>query len=350
MTLQASLPPPWHAVRDCKIYILDLSTDVAPALGIPQCDINDPKVRMIMCGPEAVRECLVMLFAMPAQMCISNAMELQVWPLAEPGELPWSMQHMKAMPHMHFQYAGQYWLTQALRNASGVLTDNIDEACLVWVDTYCYHQKLADVGDLAAPIVGSQRPTFLYMAASCQKGNDNCGKFMRYSAAVAFNDTAPDVQVMCTTSKDSKSYSEVQLEMRNSVFCLLPPGDYPCSNRLSEAILSGCIPVFIGPPWHEIPFHRGEVDWASMAVFLNITSEPSWLESPDCRSKQQKWYQSADVGFATVAVPDLPAAYEYLRRMPKDALQRHQAALERVIVVVLHFVEAHRHCLGLFAP
>ena len=138
--LQASLPPPWHAVRDCKIYILDLSTDVAPALGIPQCDINDPKVRMIMCGPEAVRECLVMLFAMPAQMCISNAMELQVWPLAEPGELPWSMQHMKAMPHMHFQYAGQYWLTQALRNASGVLTDNIDEACLVWVDTYCYHQ------------------------------------------------------------------------------------------------------------------------------------------------------------------------------------------------------------------
>ena len=154
---------------------------------------------------------------------------------------------------------------------------------------------------------------------------------------------------MCTTSKDSKSYSEVQLEMRNSVFCLLPPGDYPCSNRLSEAILSGCIPVvrnttlncmfaeswglgmilaatgqhvsracrcflqFIGPPWHEIPFHRGEVDWASMAVFLNITSEPSWLESPDCRSKQQKWYQSADVGFATVAVPDLPAAYEYLR-------------------------------------
>lgn len=47
---------------------------------------------------------------------------------------------MESMQHMHYQYAGQYWLTQALRNASGVLTDNIDEACLVWVDTYCYQQ------------------------------------------------------------------------------------------------------------------------------------------------------------------------------------------------------------------
>ncbi|EFN52236.1 hypothetical protein CHLNCDRAFT_139109 [Chlorella variabilis] len=183
---------------------------------------------------------------------------------------------MESMQHMHYQYAGQYWLTQALRNASGVLTDNIDEACLVWVDTYCYQQ------------------------------------------------------VLCTNLpvKVSKSYSEVQLEMRKSVFCLLPPGDTASSNRLTETILSGCIPVFIGPPWHEMPFHRGEVDWASMAVFLNIT-EASWLESPDCQFKQQKWYQSADVGFATVSVPDLPAAYEYLRTMPKDALERHQAALQR---------------------
>jgi hypothetical protein len=37
-------------------------------------------------------------------------------------------------------YAGQYWLNEALRNASGVLTDDIEQACLVWVDTYCYNQ------------------------------------------------------------------------------------------------------------------------------------------------------------------------------------------------------------------
>lgn len=52
---------------------------------------------------------------------------------------------MESMPHMNYVHAGQYWLTQALRNASGVLTDNIDEACLVWVDMYCYNQASSSV-------------------------------------------------------------------------------------------------------------------------------------------------------------------------------------------------------------
>jgi hypothetical protein len=103
-----ALPPPpaWHGVRDCPVYILDLSAEVAPQIGIPQCNISDP----------------------------------EVWPLDRPGELTWSLQRMERMHHSHYQYAGQWWLTEALRNASGVLTDNVDEACMVWVDSYCYNQ------------------------------------------------------------------------------------------------------------------------------------------------------------------------------------------------------------------
>jgi hypothetical protein len=63
-----------------------------------------------------------------------------MWPLAAPGPLPWELQRMKSIPHPHYMYAGQYWLNEALRNASGVLTDDIEQACLVWVDTYCYNQ------------------------------------------------------------------------------------------------------------------------------------------------------------------------------------------------------------------
>jgi hypothetical protein len=50
------------------------------------------------------------------------------------------MQRMEVMPHMHYQYAGLWWLTQSLRSTPAVLTDNIEEACLVWVDSYCYNQ------------------------------------------------------------------------------------------------------------------------------------------------------------------------------------------------------------------
>lgn len=71
---------------------------------------------------------------------LSHPAHGQVWPLDQPGELPWSLQRMERMHHSHYQYAGQWWLTQALRNASGLLTDNIDEACMVWVDSYCYNQ------------------------------------------------------------------------------------------------------------------------------------------------------------------------------------------------------------------
>jgi hypothetical protein len=74
------------------------------------------------------------------QPAAAAAARRQVWPLDRPGELTWSLQRMERMHHSHYQYAGQWWLTEALRNASGVLTDNVDEACMVWVDSYCYNQ------------------------------------------------------------------------------------------------------------------------------------------------------------------------------------------------------------------
>ena len=36
--------------------------------------------------------------------------------------------------------------------------------------------------------------------------------------------------------------------MRNATFCLSMPGDSASTRRLSETIMAGCIPVFIGDP------------------------------------------------------------------------------------------------------
>jgi hypothetical protein len=77
-----------------------------------------------------------------------------------------------------------------------------------------------------------------------------------------------------------------------------------------------------------MPFGNGEVDYASFAVFLNVTQSP-WRGTPACKQALHSWRQTADVGFATVAVPDLPAALQFLRSMPQQAVERRQAALER---------------------
>ena len=42
-------------------------------------------------------------------------------------------------------------------------------------------------------------------------------------------------------------------QMADSAFCLIMPGNSQSSQRLTEAFLTGCIPVFLGPPWHSLP-------------------------------------------------------------------------------------------------
>jgi hypothetical protein len=45
-------------------------------------------------------------------------------------------------------------------------------------------------------------------------------------------------------------------QMASSEFCLIMPGNSQSSQRLTEAFLTGCIPVFIGPPWHALPLRQ----------------------------------------------------------------------------------------------
>lgn len=42
-------------------------------------------------------------------------------------------------------------------------------------------------------------------------------------------------------------------KMRRTIFCPIVASNVQSSRRLSEAVLSGCIPVFFGPPFHTLP-------------------------------------------------------------------------------------------------
>lgn len=54
-----------------------------------------------------------------------------------------------------------------------------------------------------------------------------------------------------------------------------------CQNLLCAA---GCIPVFVGPPFHAMPFAR-HVDYAASSVFINLTDTRKWFGK-----EKAQWY------------------------------------------------------------
>ena len=58
--------------------------------------------------------------------------------------------------------------------------------------------------------------------------------------------------------------------MRKSIFCLVLPGDSASARRTTEIFMSGCIPVFLGPPYGSMPFAKA-VDYRSSSYVINVT-------------------------------------------------------------------------------
>ena len=88
----------------------------------------------------------------------------------------------------------------------------------------------------------------------------------------------PFLQADCACSLCSGAHAHAVLaaEMRRSTFCPVVAGDTASSARLTEVVLAGCIPVFIGEPWHSMPL-AGDVDYPSFALFLEIADTRRWI-------------------------------------------------------------------------
>lgn len=86
----------------------------------------------------------------------------------------------------------------------------------------------------------------------------NAGKLMRYWFSYKEWGNIPEMDVRCTDRQLSQeghlNFQEMFKKMRSAIFCPVFPGDAASTRRLSEIFLAGCIPVFLGPPYHSMPF------------------------------------------------------------------------------------------------
>ena len=89
---------------------------------------------------------------------------------------------------------------------------------------------------------------------------------------------------ICEGHLDHAAYLDA---MRRATFCPIVASNAQSSRRVSEAALSGCVPVFLGPPFHVLPL-ADAIDYASFSIFIRVRDAGAWIDPAAPR-----WDQSA---------------------------------------------------------
>ena len=121
----------------------------------------------------------------------------------------------------------------------------------------------------------------------------------------------------CDICDGSLPHDELMALYRRSTFCLIMPSNTQSSRRLSEVILSGCIPVFIGAPFHTLPLAQ-DIDWGSAAVFLQVAQTDAWINATSGNWRHNNlinmaWKLDAPIGNSIIAVETIEAGLDYLQ-------------------------------------
>merc|ERR1712032_1781340 len=77
-------------------------------------------------------------------------------------------------------------------------------------------------------------------------------------------------------NKHIKGFNDYVNDMENSQYCLVLEGDTPSSRRLFDAMISGCIPIFIGPKY-SMPFEN-LIPYDRFSIRIE---ENEWLNHPE---------------------------------------------------------------------
>ena len=86
------------------------------------------------------------------------------------------------------------------------------------------------------------------------------GGLKSQSLVVLLKTGSAAMQVACTDTDFKQNPQRVQPQpellgdMAQAQFCLVMPGNTQSSGHLADAFFTGCIPVFLGPPFHTLPF------------------------------------------------------------------------------------------------
>lgn len=107
-------------------------------------------------------------------------------------------------------------------------------------------------------------------------------------------------------------------------FCQRPN----CSPGWLQVILEGCIPVFVGPPFHTLPLAQ-DIDYAGMGLFLSVAQRPWVLDRPKDRQELADWAPDADIEPHVVRLDSLAGVYPYLKGLPPAVVAAKHAAVLR---------------------
>eukprot|EP00884_Botryococcus_braunii_P021589 jgi/Botrbrau1/8113/Bobra.0308s0008.1 len=159
----------------------------------------------------------------------------------------------------------------------------------------------------------------------------------------------PDVIVDCSgaASRTAGTYtrhSEFTQLLSRTRFCPVILGDEQNSQHVVERYIAGCIPVFVGPPYHALPFEK-EVWYSQSALFLNI-SDSYWLpgiamqwayprqrqdeDYPDFQQRQSQrdirslswWFPSGINTQDMISLGSLEDVLPFLRAVPDSVVKQ----------------------------
>ena len=194
--------------------------------------------------------------------------------------------------------------------------------------------------DLENDLQNVPRDLFMFFRGGCGHPDPSirnlfaAGKMMRYELVAALDAMgATDIHAECSCDicDNHMPHPEVQASYRRSKFCPIMPSNVQSSRRLSEVILAGCVPVFIGPPFHTLPLAQF-VDYSAMSLFFNI-SRPTWLNDSSPNHFQNhmvdKVWRLDDPGIeaTVITVETLQDAVAYLREMSEEAVAAKRRAV-----------------------
>ena len=195
--------------------------------------------------------------------------------------------------------------------------------------------------DHDSDLLNIDRDILIYFRGGCGHPNPTvrglfaAGKMLRYELvdAIETHRNAPDIDVKCSCDicDNHTPHAKVMESYRRARFCPVLASNAQSSRRLSEIILSGCIPVFIGPPFHSLPLSL-DVDYGSMGIFINITNS-SWIDhsSPHYlknRLVTHLWpLEDAGLLDQLVQIDTLPHVVDYLRHFPEEEEKKKRASV-----------------------
>ena len=186
--------------------------------------------------------------------------------------------------------------------------------------------------DLESDLLHNDRDLLIYYRGGCGhpdpsvRGLFAAGKMLRYDFVHSLQTErqASDIDIKCSCDicDNHTPHAQVMEGYRRSRFCPILASNVQSSRRLSEAVLSGCIPVFIGPPFHSLPLHL-DVDYSSMSIFMNVTNS-SWIDESSPHHLKNKLvthlWPLDDVKLEDQLIPvdNLYEVVDFLRNVPPE--------------------------------